>query len=97
MSDVGPVSPISQGPRTRAELDRPSRAETEAPRAPGRSADRLELSDKARLLATMRQPQPVRLDLVERLRAQIADDSYETPEKVEQAADALLADLELRP
>jgi len=97
MSDVGPVSSISQGPRTRAELDRPSRSEAEAPRAPGRSADRLELSEKARLLASLRQPQPVRLDLVERLRAEIADNSYETPEKVEQATEALLADLELRP
>lgn len=97
MSDVGPVSSVSQGSRTRAELDRPSRSETEAPRAPGRSADRLELSEKARLLASLRQPQPVRIDLVERLRAEIASDSYETPEKIEAATEALLADLELRP
>jgi hypothetical protein len=96
MSDVGPVSPISQGSHMRAELDRPSRAEPEAPRSPGRSADRLELSEKARLLASLRQPQPVRVDLVERLRSEIAADTYETPEKVEAATDALLADLELR-
>lgn len=97
MSDVGPVSSVSQGSRTRAELDRPSRSEAEAPRAPGRSADRLELSDKARLLASLRQPQPVRIELVERLRAEIAGDAYETPEKIEAATEALLADLELRP
>lgn len=96
MSDVGPVSPTSSTPPARAELNRPSRGEPEPARTPGRAADRLELSDKARLLARLRQPEPVRLDLVERIRAEIADDSYETPEKVESAADALLADLELR-
>ena len=95
MSDVGPISPLSAGPRTRAENDRPARTEAEAPRRPGRSADRLELSEKARLLARMRGPQPVRIDLVERIRAEIAEDNYETPEKVIAAADALLADLEL--
>ncbi|MFG0282795.1 MAG: flagellar biosynthesis anti-sigma factor FlgM [Phycisphaerales bacterium JB039] len=96
MSDVGPISPLSAGPRTRAENDRPSRPEVDTARRPGRAADRLELSEKARLLASMRAPQPVRLDLVERIRAEIADDSYETPEKVIAAADALLADFELR-
>lgn len=97
MSDVGPVSPATQGPHMRAELERPSRPEPEAPRAPGRSADRLELSERARLLAMLRQPQPVRMDLVERLRGEIAADTYETPQRLEAATEALLADLELRP
>ena len=95
MSDVGPVSSPSHAPPARAELDRPTRAEPAPARIAGRAADRLEISEMARLLARMREPQPVRIDLVERIRGEIAGDTYETPDKVNAAVDAILQDLEL--
>ncbi len=50
----------------------------------GRAPDRVEVSDAARLAAE--DSRPVRLDLVRRVREQIASGTYETPDKIAVAA-----------
>jgi anti-sigma28 factor (negative regulator of flagellin synthesis) len=52
-----------------------------------RSPDRVEVSDAARLAAE--DSRPVRLNLVQRIREQIASGTYETPDKVAVAAHEL--------
>lgn len=55
-----------------------------------RGEDSVELSARARLIAslteTAQDQQPIRTDLVERVRAEIADGTYDTPEKLSAAA-----------
>ncbi len=73
-----------------------------ATEAPGRAADSVELSDRARLLAALRpadsapeSDQTVRPDLVERIRAEIAAGTYASPTKDAIAADRLAKALNL--
>ncbi len=54
--------------------------------APSRISDRVELSPTARLLSKLKDLPDVRQDLVSRVRAEIANGTYDTPDKV----DALL-------
>jgi negative regulator of flagellin synthesis FlgM len=94
MSDVSPISSVSA-----------SRA-VGGPSAPGRDAssiieaspirrqgDQVEVSEVAAYLNKLRQLPPVRQDLVESARAQIAADTYDTPEKLDTALDELLNDI----
>jgi len=58
-----------------------------------RAADRIELSDRARLMSLMRHMPNVRHDRVQQVRDAIADGSYETSDKLDQALSALLDEL----
>ena len=55
--------------------------------------DRLELSGHARFLERMHQLPEIRQGLVDRVRGQIADGTYETPERLAVAIDRLVDDL----
>lgn len=94
MSDVSPLSSVSA---TRA---------VGGPSVPGRDAssmiesaptrrqpDQVEVSQVATYLNKLRQLPPVRQDLVEAARAQIANETYDTPEKFDAALDELLKDI----
>ncbi len=90
MADIAPINGSSYAsiPATHAR----GAAEVEAPR---RSIDdAVELSDRARLLARLKQLPEVREDLVARVRAEIAAGTYETPEKVDAALERLSIDLQ---
>ncbi len=67
----------------------PSHSTPHLPVAP----DRVELSDSARLMSRLTQTSDVRNDLVASVRAMIRAGTYETPEKLDAAAEKLLADL----
>ncbi len=56
------------------------------------AADRVEVSDHARWLDSLRDL-PVRADLVERIRTQIADGSYDLDSRLDQTASAIADDL----
>jgi negative regulator of flagellin synthesis FlgM len=60
------------------------------PPQPTRGNDRAEFSDAAQLLSRM---PDVRQDLVERVKAEIANGTYESDEKIDKAIDSLLEDL----
>jgi negative regulator of flagellin synthesis FlgM len=55
----------------------------------------VELSDHARLLDRIRHLPEGRLDRVEAVRAQIADGSYETDDKLTAAVSRMLEDLDI--
>jgi anti-sigma28 factor (negative regulator of flagellin synthesis) len=75
---------INTNPISRTELASRYGAETSTRRATDtagvRAPDRVEVSDAARLAAE--DPRPVRLNLVQRIREQIASGTYETDDKV---------------
>ncbi|MFA9476855.1 flagellar biosynthesis anti-sigma factor FlgM [Phycisphaerales bacterium AB-hyl4] len=64
-----------------------------APAAQARRNDQVEFSDTARLLSKLNEMPEIRQELVDRVKQEIADGSYETPEKIEVAVDAMLEDL----
>ena len=87
MNDVGPIT------RTRATAPgqpalQSRRADTSA--ATPRAADRAEFSKAAQLLSKLAELPDVRQDLIDRVRAEIAAGTYETPEKLEIAIDKLI-------
>lgn len=62
----------------------------------GRGSDTVELSDRARELARPPQADPgFRADLVQRIRTEIENGTYETPEKLDIAAERLARDLNI--
>jgi hypothetical protein len=69
-------------------------AGTERTAAPVRPSDRVELSDRARLLSKLAALPDVRQDVVDQARAQIAAGAFDTPERLEQALDAMISELE---
>jgi negative regulator of flagellin synthesis FlgM len=92
MSDIAPVSGPSLE-RTEA-LAAPSRgAPSSEPGRLARPSDRVEFSDRARLLSRLA-ALPIRHELVERVRREIAAGTYETEEKLEAVVQALEEDLE---
>lgn len=95
MSDIAPISTgASRMP------DHPPGVSEHRP-APGRAdavarpSDRVELSERARLLSRLAEPLPVRHELVNRVRAEIEAGTYETSERIEGALDGLAEDLDL--
>lgn len=59
-----------------------------------RGEDRVELSDASRLLAKLLGLPEIRQDLVDQVRAQIEAGTYDTPEKMDQAIESMLDDIE---
>lgn len=90
MSDVSPVnrpSAVTIDPQVR-----PSRAQSHADTTT-RGEDQVELSNTAQLLSKLRELPEVRQDLIDRVRASIADGTYETDDKTDAAVDSLLEDI----
>lgn len=89
MSDVTPLNgtPSAALPRLAA----PS-AYRQLDASPVRTGDKVELSRASRFLSRLIGENPVRQDLIDRVRQQIADGTYETPDKLDKAIDELLAD-----
>lgn len=92
MSNVAPIGSVSMGreigavePAARG----PARAE---PAPPRRTLDRVELTDRAYYLNKLRNL-PARSDLVESVRQQIEDGTYETEARIDAAIDELAKDL----
>lgn len=96
MSELSPLSSRSVG---RAGVVAPGSASRsgvpETGRVPGRDRgeDRVDFSSSVQHLVELRNGGPVRMDLINRIRAEIEQGSYETPEKLDAAIDELLSDL----
>ena len=94
MSDIAPVSNSSLIGAISANEARARKAEqlesTDVARS--READAVEISPFARYVAMARE-NPVREDLIESIRQQIADGTYDTDDKFDRAFDEMLSDL----
>lgn len=90
MSEVSPIHrPVAP---TLDPQVRPSRSQTSTHTA-SRGKDHVELSDKAQLLSKIADLPDIRHDLVDRIKASIADGSYETEDKTDAAIESLLEDI----
>ena len=90
MSEVSPIhrpvaptlEPHSRTARTETHTDTTTRGE-----------DQVELSDAAQLLSKIADLPDIRQDLVDRVKASIADGTYESDAKADAAIDSLLDDI----
>ena len=64
-------------------------------RGGARSSDRVEISRVSQYLSQLRAEPQERTDLIERVKGEIANGTYLTDDKLEQAADQLLDDINL--
>lgn len=90
MSEIPPIgSPRGLNLPRHGPVDRPESGVTRAESG----HDRVEISQAAQLLNRSVDVPQVRLDLVERVRAQIENGTYETPDKLDLALEKLTRDL----
>jgi flagellar biosynthesis anti-sigma factor FlgM len=90
MSEVSPIhrpaapalDPHTRAARTQTQADTTTRGE-----------DQVELSDTAQLLSKIADLPDIRQGLVDRVKASIADGSYESDAKADAAIDSLLDDI----
>jgi len=90
MSNVSPI--IRPAAATLETQTRPSRTQTQAD-ATSRGEDQVQLSNTAQLLSKIADLPDVRQGLVDRVKASIADDTYESDDKTDAAIDNLLEDI----
>lgn len=64
------------------------------PRSARRGDDQVEVSSLARQLSRLTSDEPVRQDLIDRVRSEIEAGNYETPDKIDAAVDGLLRELD---
>ena len=96
MSDISLVGGVSNGRVEAPDLaaDRAFKARTESA-ATIRPSDRVDISDRARLLSKIAALPDTRTELVDSIRKQIADGTYDTADRLDQAVSSLLGDLDL--
>jgi len=90
MSDIAPIGRSSVQPVSRAARFYEATVQTTAN---ARGRDRADFSNAAQLLSKIASLPDIREDLVARVKGEIANGTYETPEKVEQALAGLAEDL----
>ncbi len=90
MSDISPIHRPA-APTLDPQV-RPSKPQTTSDAA-RRGEDQVELSDTAQLLSKIADLPDVRQGLVDRIRASIADGTYESEDKTDAAIDSLLEDI----
>lgn len=92
MSDISPVNHNNHAALNRMVGQRQTEPTPRMSQGPARG-DQVEVSQTAHLLAKMAELPDVRQDLVNQVRAQIDAGTYETPEKIQAAVEALAEDL----
>ena len=90
MHEVGPVSVSSVAAGSKPVRVNHGVDHTPAPR---RASDRIELSDEARRLSTASQAFTARREVIQRVRAEIKANTYETQEKIDIAIERVLSSL----
>ncbi|BAM02487.1 flagellar biosynthesis anti-sigma factor FlgM [Phycisphaera mikurensis] len=95
MSDFAPIGrPDPAGPVSYDAAAKPRRVNDATPAGVTRGADRVDVSAEAReaTLTARLKDLPVREDLVAEARRQIAEGTYDSEDRIEQAIDAILGD-----
>ncbi len=82
-STVGRIEPVARGHE---------RAPASAAASVARGEDRVELSDKARYMQSLREVPAIRSELVNRVKQEIASGTYDTTERFNEAFDAMIDD-----
>ena len=83
-----------QGPKGPQAIEATGAVSRKSPiRRPHQVTDTVEISTAAKLAMKVREIPDVRAELVARVKEQIAVGTYETPERIEAAADRLLTEL----
>jgi len=90
MSDISPIHRPAAAVLNGTTKQRPHE---QAAESPTRKNDRVELSDHAKYLGQLQSLPPVREGLVEQVKSQIEDGTYETPDRFETAISNFIADL----
>jgi|GEM_PF-1266065 len=95
MSDAAPINPSHTSTTLNRVNGHVSRrpASGEAPSLRSRSGDAAEISDRAALLSRLSEIPVIRIDAVDRARGLLAAGALDTPERLDQALDALLSDV----
>jgi len=83
ISGVGPAIPIS-GARPAQSIEPPASADALAPQ------DEVQISSEARKLDELSRTSAMRQERIEQIRQEIADGTYDTPEKMDKALDRIL-------
>ncbi|MEX0655793.1 MAG: flagellar biosynthesis anti-sigma factor FlgM [Phycisphaeraceae bacterium] len=93
MSDIGPIGRPNAG--NFGHNNRiPASYTNGTPTPPAlRAGDKVQLSDTARLLSQLNDLPDIRQDLIDRVKAEIANGTYETPEKLDSAISNMLDEL----
>lgn len=91
MTDIAPIGSVSPGRVTGAGESSPRVSAHPEAAPPRRSPDKVELSSVASLLSKLRNL-PVRIELVDSVRRQIADGTYESKDKLDKAVDEVIQD-----
>ena len=94
MTDISQVSGISGGRVGPSDIvvDRKATMDSGSTVRP---SDRVDISDRARLLSRLASLPPTRTELVDTIRKQIADGTYDTADRLDQAVTSLLGDLDI--
>lgn len=90
MSDI---NPIARPQRTTLEGTSKPKPHSAATQTPSRGGDRVELSERARLLSKLKELPEVREGLINSVQSQIEAGNYDTPERFDTAINALIDDL----
>ena len=91
MSDIGPVGRPEAGALNQPGRPGPASSSGPAARSAGREGDAVELSRTAYLMSRLEAMPDIRQELVDSVRQQIADGTYETPERLNAAIEELIA------
>lgn len=92
MNDIAPIGQPRAASLNRRSNTSPAKVHPAATSSL-READSVELSSTAQLLSRLKNLPEVRNELIQRVKAQIADDTYLTPEKIDASIDNLAEDL----
>ncbi|MFK7883517.1 MAG: flagellar biosynthesis anti-sigma factor FlgM [Phycisphaerales bacterium] len=96
MSELSPLASgqVARTGRVTPASGRRSESAEDTARVPGRDrgSDEVQFSSQIQHLVELKNGGPVRMDLVDRIRNEIEQGSYETPEKVEAAIDELMSE-----
>lgn len=96
MPEINPLPPFTPAIQVRPAALRAYRQQAD-PAAEPAQGDRAQFSEHARMLARLAELPKVREHVVDRVRAQIAEGTYESPEKLDAAVHALIQELESDP
>lgn len=91
MSDINPIARPHH--TTLENLSKARHNSADTPAASSGRGDRVELSEQARLLSKLKQLPEVREGLVNSVKSQIEAGTYDTPERLDTALQAMLDDL----
>lgn len=91
MSDIAPIGQTPSADYARGVRPQPPQGAT--PTSRSAAPDKVEFSSRAQIISRLKGLNPIREELVQRVRGEIASGRYETEDKIDAAIDNLAQDL----